>query len=67
MSDLVERISRIIAHHKAHEGDDGVVACSCGAEEVSDHSRHVTEHVIEHLRYASALFDQELTKLEGAE
>jgi hypothetical protein len=67
MADLTERISHIIGHHTVRTRNDGVVDCSCGAEDVSDHARHVTEHVIEHLRLASALFDEELTKLEGAE
>ena len=81
MADLIERISRIIEHHTARIRDDGVVACSCGAEDVSDHPRHVTEQIVDHLRlspekvsdvrnqirYVSAWFDDELTKLEGAE
>jgi len=57
--------------------------CQCGAEELSDHShsRHVAQEVVarlglqperassvkDEIRYVSAWFDDELTKLEGAE
>jgi hypothetical protein len=55
------------------------VACSCLADGISD--RHVAEQIVDRLklrpesvnnvrnkiRYASAWFDDELTKLEGAE
>ena len=52
-----------------------------GREGIPDHPRHVAEHIIDRLglkpdniddvkqqiRYATAWFDWELTKLEGAE
>ena len=52
-----------------------------GQEEVSDHARHVAQEIVARLglrpeepvnakdkiRYVSAWFDDELTKLEGAE
>ena len=55
--------------------------CQCGAEELSDHSRHLAQEIIarlglrperaanakDEIRYVSAWFDDVLTKLEGAE
>ena len=57
--------------------------CDCGAADLFDHSRQVAEEIIARLglrpesttnfkgtstmRYVSAWFDGELTKLEGAE
>jgi len=81
MTDLTERLRRIMDHHTVRRRDGSVVACSCGAEEVSDHARHVAEQIVGQLRlsteqankvnnqirYVSAWFDDELTKLEGAE
>ena len=81
MTDLTERLRRIIGHHTERSRDDSGVACKCGAEAVSDHPRHVAEEIVGQLRlspeqvskagnqirYVSALFDDELTKLEGAE
>jgi hypothetical protein len=62
-------------------GDDARTACSCGAPELSDYGRHLTEqivdgldlkaeakdHVNRQIRYATAWFDWELIQLEGAE
>ena len=82
MTDLIDYIREIIERHRV---DDFTTAtghpCQCGAEELSDHSRHVAEEVVARLglrpekavklkgeiRYVSAWFDDELTKLEGAE
>ena len=82
MTDLIDRIREIIERHRV---DDFTTAtrhpCQCGAEERSDHSRHVAEEVVarlglrperaiggkDEIRYVSAWFDDELTKLEGAE
>ncbi|WP_156738213.1 MULTISPECIES: hypothetical protein [unclassified Mycobacterium] len=78
---LVERVRHIIDDHRAgNPGPDGTSPCSCGAEGVSDHSRHVAEEIVEGLavkphvddvkkriRYATAWLDWELTLLEGAE
>jgi hypothetical protein len=82
INDLIERIRRIIDHHSKHDREGGVgVACGCGAEGLSDHSRHVAEEIVDRLglrpnsisnvskeiSYVSAWFANELTKLEGAE
>lgn len=53
MTDLTERLRRIIDHHTVRSRDDSVVACSCGAEEVSDHSRHVVEQIVGQLRLST--------------
>ena len=82
MTDLIDCIREIIERHRVNDltaatGD----LCQCGAEELSDHSRHVAQEVIARLglrperaanvkdkiRYVSEWFDDELTKLEGAE
>jgi hypothetical protein len=77
MMDLVKRIRETIEQHRA----DGDGACLCGAADLPDHSRHVAEQIVDRLglrgerlegvrnemRYVSAWFDDELTKLEGAE
>jgi hypothetical protein len=81
MTDLVERIRRIIEQHREVDRADAPgVACGCRAKGLSDHPRHVAEEIVERLqlrpesnkvrneiRYASAWFDDELTKLEGTE
>jgi hypothetical protein len=82
MTDLIERIRRIIEQHREVDRDDVPgVACRCVAEGLSDHPRHVAEEIVDRLklrpesvnnvrneiRYVSAWFDDELTKLEGAE
>ncbi|HME78523.1 MAG TPA: hypothetical protein VKI00_23615 [Mycobacterium sp.] len=79
---LIERIRQIVADHRADGlGPDARLACSCGAQGLCDHPRHVAEKIVDGLalepdsidevknriRYASAWFDWELTKLEGAE
>ena len=82
MSDLIERIRLIIDHHRRDEDADSAgVTCRCGATALSDHARHVAEQIVDRLslgpetvgglttrvRYVSAVLDDELTKLEGAE
>jgi hypothetical protein len=82
MTDLIERIRRIIEQHREVDRDDAPgVGCGCAAEGLSDHPRHVAEEIVDRLklrpesantvrneiRYASAWFDDELTRLEGAE
>lgn len=82
MLDLIEPIRRIIEGHRATpHSDDRHVSCSCGAEGLADHPRHVAEQIADRLglkpenvdevnkqiRYATAWFDWELTKLEGAQ
>jgi hypothetical protein len=66
---------------RPHRTDDNGVICDCGATGLSDHSRHLAEEIVKRLglrpesrsdirnkvRYVSALFDDEVTKLEGAE
>ena len=79
---LIGRIRGIIENHRAFgPGADGEYTCSCGANGLSDHPRHVAEQIVgglglkpddvdevkQRIRYASAWFDWELTKLEGAE
>ncbi|MGZ5392482.1 MAG: hypothetical protein ACXWD3_11745 [Mycobacterium sp.] len=78
---LVDRIALIIDHHHATGVDVGTdVACSCGAQGLSKHSRHVADQIVDQLglkpdidevkmriRYASAMFDWELTRIEGAQ
>jgi hypothetical protein len=79
MNDLIERIRQIIDDHG--EDDCAGRTCGCGATRLSDHSRHVAEEIVKRLglraeyvdrvgkevRYVTALFDDELTKLAGAE
>jgi hypothetical protein len=82
MTDLIERIRQIIDHHGEDDRiDDAGRTCGCGATRLSDHSRQVAEEIVKRLglrpeyvnnigkevRYVTALFDDELTKLEGAE
>ena len=79
---LIERIRQIIDNHRAGGlGPDARLTCSCGAEALSDHPRHVAEQIVDGLglkphsidevkkriRYATASLDWELTQLEGAE
>jgi hypothetical protein len=78
MTDLIDRIRETIERHRATAAGH---RCHCGAEELPDHSRHVAQEVVARLglrpeqvtdvkneiRYVSALFDNELTILEGAE
>lgn len=77
---LVDRIAQIIDHHQVTDGDHGV-SCSCGAQQLSDHSRHVADEIVHQLgltpdtvdevkkriRYVTAVLDWELTKFEGAQ
>ena len=78
---LVERIAQIVDHHHVSGGDVGSgVTCHCGAQRISKHSRHVAEQIADQLglkpeidevkkriRFASAMFDWELTQMEGAQ
>jgi hypothetical protein len=82
MTDSIDRIRETIERRRAADstaanGD----LCQCGAEKLSDHSRHVAQEIVASLglrperpvnvedgiRYVSAWFDEELTTLEGAE
>ena len=79
MTDLVVDIRRILEHHRIEDkGITAGVGCRCGAGPLPDHSRHVAQQIVDRLvlrkeavgtkvRYVSAWFDDELTKLEGAE
>ncbi len=82
MTDLIDRIRGIIERHRVADFTFATGhPCHCGAEEVSDHARHVAEEIVARLglrpenpvnakgeiRYVSAWFDDKLTKLEGAE
>jgi hypothetical protein len=79
MSDLVERIRQVIEQHGETDHDAAVgTAWRCGGARRSDHWRHLAEEIVDRLglrpetvgreiRYVSAWFDDELTKLEGAE
>jgi hypothetical protein len=78
---LVGRIAQIVEHHRATGDDVGSgVACSCGAQGISKQSIHVAEQIADQLglkpeideakkgiRYASAMFDWQLTQIEGAQ
>jgi hypothetical protein len=82
MDDIIERIRQIIDHHGQddHAGD-AAISCACGATRLSDHPRHLAAEIInalqlgpeyvsnvrKEIRFVSAVFDAELTKLEGAE
>jgi hypothetical protein len=82
MTDLIDRIREVIERHRIEDftADTGH-SCHCGAKELSDHSRHVAQEIVarlelrperavsvkDELRYVSAWFDDELTKLEGSE
>jgi hypothetical protein len=79
MTDLVEHIRGILERHRIDDQSDiADVGCSCGVVNLTDHYRHVAQQIIDRLelrretvgsktRYVSAWFDDELTKLEGAE
>lgn len=79
MTDLVEHIRGILEHHHIDDRSDLANAgCSCGIVDSADHYRHVAQQIVDRLelrreavgsktRYVSAWFDDELTKLEGAE
>ena len=86
MTDLVAHIREVIDEHgRRGRHDGGGVSCRCGATDLSDHSSHVAQAIVDRLelrresadklrqaisdkvRYGSALLDQELTILEGAE
>jgi hypothetical protein len=81
MIEPTERVRRIIEQH-ARKNDEGADAgCNCGATGLSDHTLHLAESIVDglklrqeavgdlgkRLRYVSAVFDDELTKLEGAD
>ena len=81
MIDLIEHLRQIIDQHSKEGHDDSGAKCGCGATGLSDHAHHVAEEIVnqlrlvpesvgevkKELRYKSALLDDELTKLEGAE
>jgi hypothetical protein len=71
VTDPVEHIRQILEHH--HIDDQ-----RCGAVNLANHRSHVAQQIVDRLelrkeavgnktRYVSAWFDDELTKLEGAE
>ncbi|HTY30553.1 hypothetical protein [Mycobacterium sp.] len=82
MPDLTGSLREIIAEHRAVRNTDAAEeSCTCGAEGLSDHSRHVAEQIRDRLglrpeavddakkriRYATAWLDWELTIMEGAQ
>jgi NADH/NAD ratio-sensing transcriptional regulator Rex len=79
MTDLVEHIRRLLDDHRIYDqGNAAVVGCGCGAASLQNHPRRVAQQIVDSLdlrkeavgneiRYVSAWFDDELTKLEGAE
>jgi len=79
MSELVEHIRQILEHHRIdNQNNTADVECGCGAASLPNHSGHVAQQIVDRLhlrqeaagskiRYVSAWFDAELTKLEGAE
>ena len=53
---LVERVRQIINdHHADGLGLDGRLTCSCGAENLSDHPRHVAEKIFDGLAVKPAI------------
>jgi hypothetical protein len=75
MADPIEHVRKVVVDHRV---DDAGVGCNCGATRLSDPARHVAEEIVAQLglqrenvrnevRYVSAWFDDELTKLESAE
>jgi hypothetical protein len=77
---LVDGIREIIRRHRLEVFNATARRCHCGAKELSDHPSHVAHeivaglglrpeksHVTDEIRYVSAWFDDELTKLEGSE
>jgi hypothetical protein len=79
MADLIEHIRQLLDDHRIDDpGNTDQFKCGCGAASLPDHSRHVAQRIVDglglrvetvgsELRYVSAWFDDELTKLEGAE
>jgi hypothetical protein len=82
MTDLIDRIREVIERHRIEDfSAETGYSCRCGATKLPDHSRHVAQEMVarlglrperavnvkDELRYVSAWFDDELTKLEGAE
>jgi hypothetical protein len=82
MADLIDRMREIIERHRVTDSTAANgYSCHCGAEMLSDHAGHVAQEIVASLRlrperlgdvedairYVSASFDDELTKLEGAE
>jgi hypothetical protein len=79
MADLVEHIRGILERHRIDDRCNIANAgCSCGIADSADHYHHVAQQIADRLelrretagnetRYVSAWFDDELTKLQGAE
>ncbi|MDT5185108.1 MAG: hypothetical protein QOI29_3266 [Mycobacterium sp.] len=82
MTDLIDCIREIVERHRVQDFTPATGhPCHCGAEELSDHSRHVAHEIVARLglrpempvdvsdviRDVSAWFDDELTTLEGAD
>jgi hypothetical protein len=79
MTDLVEHIRGILERHRIDDRSNVTnTGCSCGVVDSADHCRHVAQQIVDRLelrreavgnetRYVSAWFDDEITKLEGAE
>jgi hypothetical protein len=79
MTDLVDHIRQILEHHHIDDHSDGTDArCGCGAMDLASHHGRVAQEIVDRfelrkevvgnkIRYVSAWFDDELTKLEGAE
>jgi hypothetical protein len=82
MTDLVDCIREVVERHRVGDFSAATGhSCRCGAKQLSDHSRHVAQEIVARLRlrpekagrvkgelrYVSAWFDDELTRLEGAE
>lgn len=79
MADPVEHIGQLFDNHRIDSpGETTQGGCGCGAASEPDHSRRVAQRIVDclglraetvgnEIRYVSAWFDGELTKLEGAE
>jgi hypothetical protein len=79
MADPIEQIRRLLDDHRIdNPASTAQFECRCGEASLPEHSRHVAQRIVDclglrvqtvgnELRYVSAWFDDELTKLEGAE
>ena len=77
--DLVEHIRGILERHRIDDRRNiSNAGCCCGAVDSADYYSHIAQQIVDRLelrreavgnetRYVSAWFDDELTKLEGAE
>ena len=64
MTDLVERIRRVIEQHREVDRDDTPgVGCGCRAQGLSDHPRHVAEEIGDRLKLRPQSVDNVRNKI----